>query len=152
MRHVTDHGMLDPASIEIDGGTSGGAGTVTGDVTLNGATLQAGDASGGNLVIDGAYAQTGGNIVFYIDPNGTGGFELSSLTFTPGESVLAEWRGDQLRFLKWRRRPASLSARRRLRPGQLFQVQQWRSLRDGLRPATLFAGDTRFRFRQRVLT
>jgi len=63
-------GTLDPPTIDIEGGTFGGAGTVVADtVTLTGSTLQVGNAAGDQLRIStGAYSQTGGEIVFDIRP------------------------------------------------------------------------------------
>jgi len=82
-------GTLDPPTIDIEGGTFGGAGTVVADtVTLNGSTLQVGNAAGDQLRIStGAYSQTGGEIVFDIGPDGHGGFEESTLEFEPGTNI-----------------------------------------------------------------
>jgi hypothetical protein len=76
-------GTLDPPAIDIGGGTFGGSGTVEGDLTLSGdSTLQVGNAAGDQLTIDGDYSQTGGEIVFDIGPNGSGGFEVSTLNLS----------------------------------------------------------------------
>jgi hypothetical protein len=80
-------GTLDPTSVNIEAGTFGGTGTVVGDVTLTDATLQVG-ASPDPLHIIGNYAQTGGDIIFEIDPDGHGGYLESTLVFDPGNSVL----------------------------------------------------------------
>ena len=82
-------GTLDPPTIDIEGGTFGGAGTVVADtVTLHGSTLQVGNAAGDQLLIStDAYTQTGGEIVFDIGPDGHGGFKESTLEFDPGTNV-----------------------------------------------------------------
>lgn len=72
-----------------DGGTFGGTGTIdgmTGGVTVNDATLQVG-ASPDPLHIVGNYTQTGGDITFEIDPNGSGGFLESTLVFDKGAAL-----------------------------------------------------------------
>jgi len=76
-------GTLDPPAIQISGGTFGGSGTVEGSLTLsNDSTLQVGNAAGDQLTIDGAYSQTGGELVFDIRPNGSGGFTESTLNLS----------------------------------------------------------------------
>jgi hypothetical protein len=67
-------GLLDPPNIDIDGGDFGGSGSMEGDVTMTAGTLQAGSGPGGSLKFLGDYSQTGGKIVFEVDPNGVGGF------------------------------------------------------------------------------
>jgi hypothetical protein len=88
---LEDGGTLsDPPTIDIQGGTFGGDGTVNGSVDLsNDSTLQVGDPASnppGELLINGDYTQTGGEIVFDIDPNGHGGFAVSTVDFA-GTSV-----------------------------------------------------------------
>jgi hypothetical protein len=80
---LINHGTLDPNSIAISGGTFGGTGTVIGDVSVTGGTVDPGSA----LHVEGNYSQTGGNLIFDINPNGTGGFLTSSLLFDPGASL-----------------------------------------------------------------
>jgi hypothetical protein len=76
-------GTLDPPAIDISGGTFGGTGTVEGDLTLSGSgTLQVGNAPGDQLTIDGSYSQTGGELVFDVGPNGSGGFTESTLNLS----------------------------------------------------------------------
>jgi hypothetical protein len=88
---LEDGGTLsDPPTIDIQGGTFGGAGIVNGSVALSDdSTLQVGDPASnppGELLINGDYTQTGGEIVFDIDPNGLGGFAVSTVDFA-GQSV-----------------------------------------------------------------
>lgn len=75
-----DGGTFDPPAIDVDGGIFGGFGTVDRSLTLTGdtTTLQAGDPIG-ELLIAGDYTQTGGDIVFDIESNGSGGFDESAL-------------------------------------------------------------------------
>jgi hypothetical protein len=84
-------------SIQIDGGTAGGFGTIetscgnsfcstAGTVVVNNGTLQVG-ASPDPLAIHANYAQIGGKIIFEIDPDGTGGFLESTLVFDKGADV-----------------------------------------------------------------
>ena len=80
-------GVLDPPNIAINGGNFGGNGSLDGAVTVTGGALQAGNGPGGSLKILGDYSQTGGKIVFEIDPNGAGGFLETSLIFEPGYAV-----------------------------------------------------------------
>jgi len=70
----------------VQGGRFGGEGTVTGELLVSNATINVG-ASPDALVIDGAYNQAGGSLVFEIDPNGLGGFLNSTLVFDPSDSV-----------------------------------------------------------------
>lgn len=76
-------GKLDPSSIVIDGGDLGGGGTLVGDVSVTGGTV----TPGGALQVVGDYAQTGGKIVFDVDPNGAGGFRETALVFDPGFTI-----------------------------------------------------------------
>lgn len=78
-----DGGTFDPGAIDIFGGIFGGDGTVIGDVTVDGGTLQVGEG----FNIQGNYTQVGGSIVFDINPNGSGGFTESQLTFDPTAAV-----------------------------------------------------------------
>jgi hypothetical protein len=80
-------GVLDPPNIDIDGGDFGGSGSMEGDVTMTGGTLQAGSGPGGSLKFLGDYSQTGGKIVFEIDPNGVGGFLETTLIFEPSSRI-----------------------------------------------------------------
>jgi len=57
------------------GGLFGGNGTVNGNVTNNGGTLQVG-ASPDALIINGAFTQIGGHINLEIFSNGAGGYTL----------------------------------------------------------------------------
>ncbi len=87
-----DNGTLDPTAVKITGGSFGGTGTVIGNVTVNAATLQVGLGTGsagsaGALHIAGNYLQSGGSVVFEIDPNGTGGFAESTLLLDPGHTT-----------------------------------------------------------------
>ena len=79
-------GVLDPPNIVIDGGDFRGSGSMAGNVTMTGGTVQPG-AVGGSLKVEGGYSQTGGEIVFDIDPNGRGGFLETTLVFDPSFSV-----------------------------------------------------------------
>jgi hypothetical protein len=84
---LTANGTLEADSgINVNGGVIGGNGTLIGPVTLSGGTLQVG-ASPDALSIQGNFVQTGGEIVFEIDPNGSGGFLESTLNFQPGSTV-----------------------------------------------------------------
>ena len=80
-------GVLDPPNIVIDGGDFRGSGSMAGNVAMTGGSLQAGAGAGGSLKVEGSYSQTGGQIVFDIDPNGRGGFLESTLVFDPSFSV-----------------------------------------------------------------
>jgi len=80
------NGVLDPTSIDIEGGTFGGTGTVDGDLTLDDATLQVGDPTG-QLLINGDFSQTGGEILLEVTPDGPGGFVESTLEFNPGSAI-----------------------------------------------------------------
>ncbi len=76
-------GVLDPPSIDIRDGVFRGGGSLVGDVSVSGGTLTAGDGPGGSLQVVGDYEQTGGKIVFEIDPGGDGGFLETTLSFDP---------------------------------------------------------------------
>ena len=78
-------GVLDPPNIVIDGGDFRGSGSMAGNVTMTDGTVQPG--AGGSLRAEGGYSQTGGQIVFDIDPNGRGGFLATTLVFDPSFSV-----------------------------------------------------------------
>ena len=80
-------GVLDPPNIDIDGGRFRGAGLMDGDVTVTGGVVQAGDGPGGSLAVKGDFSQTGGRMVFEIDPNGQGGFLETTLVFDPSFSI-----------------------------------------------------------------
>ena len=80
---LIDHGTLDPNSIAVSGGTFGGSGTVIGNVSVTGGTVDPGSP----LHVEGSYSQTGGSLIFDINPNGSGGFLTSSLLFDPGSSL-----------------------------------------------------------------
>ena len=53
------------------------------DITITGGTLQVGDPTGNTLQITGAYAQTGGEIVFDVFSDGQGGFVEGNLVLNP---------------------------------------------------------------------
>jgi hypothetical protein len=76
-------GVLDPPSIDIRDGVFRGGGSLVGDVSVSGGTLTAGDGPGGSLQAVGDYEQTGGKIVFEIDPGGDGGLLETTLSFDP---------------------------------------------------------------------
>ena len=76
-------GVLDPSNIVVQNGVFGGSGSMVGDVSITGGTVEAGGGPGGSLKILGNYSQTGGEIVFDIDPNGVGGFLETTLNFDP---------------------------------------------------------------------
>jgi PEP-CTERM motif len=75
-------GVLDPSHIVIDSGVFGGGGSVVGDVSVTGGTVKAGGVPSDSLKILGNFSQTGGEIVFEVDPNGHGGFMESTLNFS----------------------------------------------------------------------
>jgi hypothetical protein len=79
--------VLDPSSIVVQSGVFGGSGSMVGDVSITGGTVEAGGGPGGSLKILGNYSQTGGEIVFDIDPNGVGGFLETTLNFDPGFTI-----------------------------------------------------------------
>jgi hypothetical protein len=60
---------------------------MTGNVTVTGGLLRPGDGAGGSLKILGDYAQTGGEIIFEVEPDGVDGFVETSLIFEPGLKV-----------------------------------------------------------------
>jgi hypothetical protein len=76
-------GALDPAGINIQGGVFGGVGDVVGNVALTNSTLQVGGPVPGSLHIQGNLVQTGGTVIFEINPNGKGGFVGSTLMLDP---------------------------------------------------------------------
>jgi PEP-CTERM motif len=81
-------GVLDPSNIVVEHGVFGGSGSMVGDVSVTGGTVEAGGAPGGSLKLLGNYSHTGGEIVFDVDPNGAGGFLETTLvpSFTIGIS------------------------------------------------------------------
>jgi len=83
---LLDGGSLTAPTASITGGVFGGTGTFTGNLTLTGAGVQVG-ASPDPLHVVGNYQQTGGSLAFEIDPNGAGGFLVSSLIFDPGSTL-----------------------------------------------------------------
>jgi hypothetical protein len=54
---------------------------------VTGGAVEAGGGSGGSLKFLGNYSQTGGEIVFDIDPNGLGGFLETTLVFDPSFTI-----------------------------------------------------------------
>ena len=80
-------GVLDPSNIVVEDGVFGGSGSMVGDVSVTGGTVEAGGAPGGSLKILGAFSQTGGEIVFDVDPNGAGGFLETTLVFDPSFTI-----------------------------------------------------------------
>jgi hypothetical protein len=80
-------GVLDPPAIDIEGGDFKGNGSMAGDVTVIGGAVHVGEAPGDSLAVNGSYSQTGGRIVFEIDPNGHGGFLETTLIFDPSFSI-----------------------------------------------------------------
>jgi hypothetical protein len=80
-------GVLDPPNVVIDGGDFTGSGSMDGNVTVTGGVLRPGDEASGSLKFLGDYAQTGGKIIFEVEPNGVGGFVETSLIFEPGFKV-----------------------------------------------------------------
>ena len=80
-------GVLDPSNIVVERGVFGGSGSMVGDVSITGGTVEAGVGPGGSLKILGNYSQTGGEIVFDIDPNGVGGFLETTLNFEPSFTI-----------------------------------------------------------------
>jgi hypothetical protein len=80
-------GVLDPSNIVIESGVFGGGGSMVGDVSVTGGTVEAGGAPGGSLKLVGNYSQTGGEIVFDVDPNGAGGFLETTLVFDPSFTI-----------------------------------------------------------------
>ncbi len=80
-------GVLDPSTIVIQNGVFGGSGSITGDVSVTGGAVKPGAGPGGSLTFLGAYSQTGGEIVFDIDPNGAGGFLETNLIFDPNLAI-----------------------------------------------------------------
>jgi hypothetical protein len=80
-------GVLDPSNIVIQNGTFGGSGSMVGDVSITGGSVEARAAPGGSLKILGNYSQTGGEIVFDIDPNGVGGFLETTLVLDPSFAI-----------------------------------------------------------------
>ena len=80
-------GVLDPASIDISDGVFRGGGSLVGDVSVSGGTLTPGDGPGGSLKVVGDYEQTGGKVVFKIDPGGDGGFRETTLSFDPSFKI-----------------------------------------------------------------
>jgi hypothetical protein len=80
-------GVLDPSNIVVDRGVFGGSGSMVGDVSVTGGTVEAGAGPGGSLKILGNFLQTGGEIVFKVDPNGHGGFIESTLDFGAGVMI-----------------------------------------------------------------
>ena len=84
---LLDHGIIDPATVTITGGSFGGTGTVVGNVSVSGATLNAGGPAPGELHIVGNFSQTSGTIDLLVGPNSAGGFLTSDLLFDPGSSV-----------------------------------------------------------------
>jgi T5SS/PEP-CTERM-associated repeat protein len=68
------------------GGTIGGTGTLIGNVTVSGGSVQVGQ-SPDPLHIAGNLNQNGGHLLFEIDPNGAGGFLESTLVFDLGASI-----------------------------------------------------------------
>jgi hypothetical protein len=80
-------GVLDPANIVVERGVFGGSGSMVGDVSVTGGTVQPGGGPDASLTFLGAYSQTGGEIVFDIDPNGVGGFLETTLNFDPSFTI-----------------------------------------------------------------
>jgi len=79
--------VLDPPNVVVDGGNFGGSGSMLGNVTVTGGSLQVGSGPGGSLKFLGDYSQTGRKIVFEVDPNGVGGFLETALIFEPSNTV-----------------------------------------------------------------
>ena len=79
-------GVLDPTAVEINAGAFGGDGKTVGDVSVTGGTVQPGVEVGDSLTVEGDFSQTGGKIVFDIDPNG-GGFLETTLVFDPSDTI-----------------------------------------------------------------
>jgi hypothetical protein len=77
-------GNLVSAGINVTDGLFGGNGSVTGEVTVSGGVVQVG-ASPDALIIHGDYTQTGGSMVFEIDPNGAGGYLNSTFVIDVGD-------------------------------------------------------------------
>ena len=71
-----NNGTLDPAGINISGGTFGGLGTVVGNVSVTGGIF---DVGSGLLTINGNYTQTGGSLLFEVVKN-SNGFDIGTLT------------------------------------------------------------------------
>ncbi len=80
-------GVLDPPNVVINGGAFRGSGSIEGNVTMTGGSLEAGGEPGGSLKLRGDYSQTAGKIVFEVDPNGAGGFLETALIFEPSGTV-----------------------------------------------------------------
>jgi hypothetical protein len=80
---ILNGAALDPASITINDGVFGGTGTVTGDVTVNGAMV----VPGNPLSLHGSFSQTGGTIAFDIIPDGHGSFQTDQLIFDKGAAL-----------------------------------------------------------------
>ncbi len=80
-------GVLDPSNIVIESGVFGGGGSMVGDVSVTGGTVEPGGGPGGSLRFLGNFSQTGGEIVFIVDPNGVGGFLETTLVFDPSFTI-----------------------------------------------------------------
>jgi hypothetical protein len=80
-------GVLDPSNIVIERGVFGGGGSLIGDVSVTGGTVNAGGGPGDSLKFLGNFSQTGGQIVFEIDPSGHGGFLETTLSFDPSFGI-----------------------------------------------------------------
>ncbi len=68
-------------SVTNAGTIFGGGGSLVGDVSVTGGTMKAGGGPGDSLKFLGNFSQTGGQIVFEIDPSKDGGFLETSLSF-----------------------------------------------------------------------
>lgn len=83
---VLHGGSLQSSETDVTAGLFGGMGTVTGTVSVTGGVITVG-GSPDTLAIHGNYTQSGGSLVFEIDPNGSGGFLNSVLMFDPDHVV-----------------------------------------------------------------
>jgi fibronectin-binding autotransporter adhesin len=80
-------GTLDPPAVSIAGGQLSGTGSIDGNLTVSHAMVQVGGSTPGALDIAGNYHQTGGELIFEVTGNGSGGFLDSAIELDHGSSV-----------------------------------------------------------------